>query len=369
MTNGAAWHSTIGGRFAGGPNAFHLIRLLLALEVLAWHSHVLRGGTLPPAAAHVAAGVGVDGFFALSGFLIVASWQRRPHLGRFALARARRLLPGLWACLAVTGLVIVPAACLAAGQPLPSLSDALGFVWRNAAVQVRQWGVGDTSAPLHDPGWNGSLWSLIWEVRCYAVVVLLGVVGALRPRVVAGIVVALWLYALTLELVGVGSDAGGVPLLWMPQRCGLMFGLGALLWLHRDRIPVDGRLVALAAATVPVGALTFENYRLLAAPGVAYVCVAGGLLLARWPAAVLRHDLSYGVYVYAFPLQQAMLLAGLAVGWLPFLTLSAAAVVPLAIGSWFLVERPALRWRWAGASPRTSSRSAPAPAAAGPSTS
>ena len=62
------------------------------------------------------------------------------------------------------------------------------------------------------------------------------------------------------------------------------------------------------------------------------------------PSWVAKHDVSYGIYVYAFPVQQLLAVFGLA--FLHPLFFSAVAFVitfVLAAGSWFVIERPALR--------------------------
>lgn len=334
--------ATIGQRFAGGPNAFNLLRLFLALEVIGCHSMALRGGAMHSPFTGLVGDIGVDGFFALSGFLIVGAWHRNPRLGGFLVARARRILPGLWVCLAVTAFLIVPVATFAGGHPAPHLGDQVGYVFHNAAVTIRQWDISGAAAPLVVPVWNGSQWTLIWEIFCYMAVATLGVLGLLRRAVVLGLTVGLWCLALLIEMAGFGVNYGP-KIMWMPQRAFLMFGLGALLWLYRDRIRVDGRLAAAAAVTLVAGALLTDNYRVIAAPGVAYLCVYLGLQLGRWPRLVLRNDISYGVYIYGFPLQQALLLMGWHSGWLAFFTASVAVTAPLAAASWFLVERPAQR--------------------------
>lgn len=334
---------TVGAWFDARTNALNLVRLLLAGEVLLWHAYSLRGGEPPEPVAHFLADVGVDGFFAVSGFLICRSWLQRPQLGPFLLARGRRILPGLWVCLVVTALVICPLAVLAAGDNLPTIGDRLGYVWANAAVDVRAWGVGGSPHGLEDPAWNGSLWTLVWEVYCYLAVALLGVLGLLRARLVAALAIGFWAYALLVEVAGV-ETVGAPTHLWMPQRAGLMFALGALLWFYRDRVPVSSRLAVAAAVAVPLGVAVFTNYRLLAAPAVAYLVIYAALRLGQRRQLRLRHDVSYGVYVYAFPLQQALLLVGLGgIGWAAFSMMSIAVVVPIAAASWFLVEQPALR--------------------------
>jgi peptidoglycan/LPS O-acetylase OafA/YrhL len=336
---------TIGERFASGPNALNLVRLLLALEVLGWHSVALRGVEVPGRLHHFFADVGVDSFFALSGFLITAAWLRRPSLPRFALARARRLLPALWVCLVLTAFVIVPIACRVADRPPPTAGQSLHYVLSNAGVWVREWGIADTTRPLHDPGWNGSLWSLFWECLCYAAVALLGLAGLLRRRVVVGLAVTFWSMATVAALVGIPPDVGAIEI-WMPYRGGLMFFLGAAAWCCRDAIPLDGRLALLALASLPMSLFVTDTYRVVAAPGLAYLCLWTGLVLARWPRTRIRNDLSYGIYIYGFPIQQALILTGVwgvSSSWWRLTSLSLAMVVPLAAASWLLIERPVLQ--------------------------
>ena len=342
-----AGRDSLGSRFESSPNALNLLRLLLAFEVLAWHSWALRGGSLPPRVQLFVADVGVDGFFAISGLLICRAWLRHPNLSRFAVARARRILPGLWVCLAVTALLIAPAVSFAVGDPVPSPGASWSYLLSNAGVWVNEWDIGGTPRGLADGAWNGSLWTLAWECMCYAAVALLGVLRLLRPRVVLGVTVAFWSYGLVLELVGISGVAVARPMWqWMPQRAGLMFATGAALWCYRDRIRLDRRLVMASVAVLPLSIVLVDNYRLLAAPAVAYLCMSLALTLGRHQAARLTHDISYGVYIYAFPLQQALLLLGCGrLPWLWFLALSVVSVVPAAVASWVLVERPMTRRR------------------------
>jgi peptidoglycan/LPS O-acetylase OafA/YrhL len=141
-----------------------------------------------------------------------------------------------------------------------------------------------------------------------------------------------------------------------------MFCCGALLWVHRDRVPVSRLLAGLCMAMIGVGALT-PNYRLVAAPAVAYLCVYVAVVLGRHRRLVLQNDISYGVYIYSFPLQQAFLVAGFSGSWPGFVLVSVSATIPIAALSWFLVERPALRLQPRGRRSSPTLRPLPAVAA------
>ena len=341
---------TLAAAFDSAPNALDLVRLCLALQVLAWHAYALPGGTyLPERVSGFLGDAAVDSFFGLSGFLICRAWQRDPHLLRFLSARARRLLPGLWACLAVTAFVIAPITAWLVGRTGPSVASRWDYVVDNAWTHVHQWDIGGGPTGIAHPGiWNGSLWSLGHESTCYLAVAALGVAGLVRTRLVTGVTLALWVAGVLLLLLGqTGPGEPGSMVL----RTSLMFACGAATWLHADRIPVAGTLVAGSAALVLVGVLLVPaDYRLVAAPAVAYLWLWVALRLGRWPRLVLRHDLSYGVYVYGFPVQQALLVLGLGgLGWAGFTLVSALVVLPLAALSWVLVERPCLRLRFLSA--------------------
>jgi peptidoglycan/LPS O-acetylase OafA/YrhL len=342
--------NTIGDRFAGGPNALNFLRIAFALEVVVWHSYALRGGNwLPDRLESFLSVIAVDGFFAISGFLICRAWCRNPRVLRFAAARARRLLPGLWMCLVVTAFVIAPIGIRLAGQADLSLRGQLDFVLGNAAIWVNVWGIdgGPVGVP-HTGAWNGSLWSLMWEVFAYVAVAILGVFALLRVRVVLWFAGVFWLWLFALVATDHWVANSGEPG-WLLPRTGLLFACGALVYLLRDRIPMSRALAAAAGALVVAGMAATPSYLLVAAPALAYLCLYAGIELGRFPRLVLRNDLSYGVYIYAFPIQQALLLAGLgSIGWAGFTCLSIACTLPLAAASWFAVERPAQRFRRRG---------------------
>ena len=106
-------------------------------------------------------------------------------------------------------------------------------------------------------------------------------------------------------------------------------------------IPARWSLVALSAALV-AGSTLLPNYRLLGALPLAYTIIVSGALL-RNRRLRLGTDLSYGVYIYAFPIQQLLIISGIGrVNPIMFAVIAAIATLPLAALSWFLVEKPAM---------------------------
>jgi len=123
-----------------------------------------------------------------------------------------------------------------------------------------------------------------------------------------------------------------------------MFLAGVLIQLWSDRIPVR-RWMIIASVAVLVGSTVLPDYRLLAALPIAYLLIVAGSFI-RSPRLRFRNDISYGVYVYAFPVQQSLALFGAwKLGIPAFALLGMLFTIPFAAGSWFGVERFALRWK------------------------
>ncbi|WP_431279888.1 acyltransferase family protein [Leifsonia poae] len=117
------------------------------MSVIVWHSFPITGAAHPaPAVTQLLGEGGVDGFFAISGFLIVSSWMRRPHWWPYLQARFLRILPAFWVCLVVTAVVVAPIGILLAHQAFPHtyLTDAAMYVVKNAGLRITEFGIAGT---------------------------------------------------------------------------------------------------------------------------------------------------------------------------------------------------------------------------------
>jgi peptidoglycan/LPS O-acetylase OafA/YrhL len=334
---------TLGQAFDPRANALNAWRLGLALAVIVWHSLVLTGRPLPPFALHQFATQDfVDGFFAISGFLIPASWLGNPRLRDYVLARGLRILPGMWVCLFVTAFVIAPIGIAIQGGSAAKLlmsGGPLRFVVRNSAVAYVQFDIGGTPTGIPTSGmWNGSLWTLQYEVLLYIAVAVLGLLGLLGRR---------WLFpvAFALALVWSVLDAcsfDGGTVAQRTARLAVMFAAGGLMHRFRDVIPARWSLVAVSIVIVLLANL-LPDYRVVGAIPLAYAVIVSGALIHN-KRLNLRTDLSYGTYIYACPIQQVLVICGLGtLNMLLFAFISVIATLPFAAGSWFLIEKPAMK--------------------------
>ncbi|WP_297775117.1 acyltransferase [Mycobacterium sp.] len=326
-------------------NALNVWRLVLASGVILHHSWPLTGRKIYPSVEQLLTQVWVDGFFVISGFLITASWVRNPRLREYFVARVLRIFPGLWACLIVVAFVIAPIGVAIQGGSAVKLllsPGPIAYVLNNAVLNVYHAGIDGTPRDVPFPGvWDGVLWTLIFEFLCYVAVAVAGVAGLLKRRWPAPVVFALFLGAAA--VVSYPATMTTVQTLWqMIARFALVFAAGVLLHQFQDLIPARWSLVAVSAAIVVVAGLLVPNYRVLAAIPLAYAVVVSGALIHH-ERLRLRTDLSYGVYIYAWPIQQLLVICGLAfLHPLAFAVVAGIATLPLAALSWFLVEKRAL---------------------------
>ncbi|MFI8632476.1 acyltransferase family protein [Microbacterium sp. NPDC077663] len=326
-------------------NALNFIRLMLAVSVIVWHSFPLTGNTVDWPPAHQALSLlGVDGFFAISGFLIYGSWKRNPSWWRYLAARALRIFPAFWVCLILTAFVIAPiTTALVTGRTyLDVISlDNLRYVLQNAALRIFDHSIGGTPLNVPYPGyWNGSLWTLFWEFLCYLGVLAAGLLALYRFRATVPIIFGL-------TFIGLLATAyGPVENYWAVQgsRFGIMFAAGMLIEQYAHRIPVSWPLLG-AAAAVTAASMVLPDYRAIGALPWAYLMLGLGAML-KHPRLRFENDISYGVYIYGMPVQQVLASFGLAALGVPlFSVLSILLTLPLAAASWFLLERHAMKLR------------------------
>jgi peptidoglycan/LPS O-acetylase OafA/YrhL len=342
-----------------GANSLNFLRLVLASLVIVSHSITLGGfGSQQFLGNQTLGSLAVDGFFGISGYLICASalrhtLQRGRLVGicRYLWDRILRIYPAFWVCLLVTALIFGPIGWLTDHETLNGYwshpDGPFFYVIGNFRLVMHSNMISGT--PGHVPnsgGWNGSLWTLEWEFLCYLGIGLLAVLGLLmRRRVVLLLGVSVWFLEFLMYL-----HVRVVPQpLWTMSRFAPIFMVGALLYLYRDRVPDSGYLALGLTALAVVGLKTGQSNLVfsdwLTGPALAYpVLWLGAHLPCKRIGAT--NDISYGVYIYGWPVGQLMALAGLqAAGYLPFMLATLLCTLPLAVTSWWIIERRALEAR------------------------
>jgi peptidoglycan/LPS O-acetylase OafA/YrhL len=337
-----------------GENRFDVLRLTAAWLVLFSHSYPISGASINDPLTRIAAldtlgGVGVITFFALSGYLVTLSLQRNSNLLVFLWHRIVRIYPGLMVVCGLSMLVLGPLfTALPVGdyfehpETWSYLWSATGFdaVFRLPEVF--------NQVPLAQVV-NGSLWSLPIEVRFYLALAVVSLMpAAMRFK---ALIVAAGLFAmLLLRPPALPQHETFFGLDYQHTKLGLVFALGAVYASWGDRIrPLfwpAAYLIALAAALAAGSAVSTACFLLGAGTLVLWLG-----LHAKWLPAIPERmgDWSYGLFLYAFPVQQVLAHYGVhKAGIVPFVTLSTVVALAFAALSWHLVEKRALRLRrWA----------------------
>lgn len=325
------------------------LRMVGALAVLVGHSFVLSSAdgrtrdAVSNAIGDVAAfnlglpGIGLAMFFAISGYLVTQSYVRRRGAIAYTEARLLRIYPALWLAMILTVLVGALASTYSPGEFLSSRITH-EYLMGGASLLDLQYLLPGVFEANPSAAVNGSLWTLPVELTMYVIVGLAGVLGLLGRRALFNLVVVA---AVAFALLRPES----MPLLANTdhQEIATFFVAGAVLFINRDLVPL--RLAGLVALVALAAALSFTDAYALAFPlAFSYaVLLLGFTDRVRLPDLARYGDLSYGTYLYAFPVTQLWVSAiGPGSPW-AVAGLTLASTLPLAFVSWRLVEDPALR--------------------------
>lgn len=325
-------------------NNLTFVRFVAACIVVIGHAQAIVGHIQTQIFGGSVAVVGVMVFFAISGYLITDSWERNPSLGIFFANRCLRIFPALAVVTILTAFVLGPTiTSLSVGDYFsnPNLLYFLRNLWLYTTYFL-------PSVFEHNPipnAVNGSLWSLAPEFLCYTIV---AAVGLSSPNLRG--------YAFFALFIGLAAACFYYPSYTGPQivfyatdafqaaSVMMFFMVGAMIRLFR--VPLN----VYVAAALLVGYFLFPggspyvrltlNWLVLS-----YFALSFGFasfpILNRWDRP---GDFSYGIYLYAFPIQQTLwyLLDG-RISAAEMIASSLVLSVAAGVGSWHLVEKHALK--------------------------
>ncbi len=326
-------------------NNFNLLRFLAALMVLFGHSYALSNSHIPHEwlFGHVA----VDIFFIISGYLVTASLFTRKSLWIFTKNRFLRIFPGLFVAMLfnvfIIGILYTDIPFL---EYLKS-SEIYHYIYANTTllldpIQMSLPGV-FTENP-HPNTINGSLWTLPWEVAMYLLLFIIGIYALIeKPILSYSMVKKLFIL---ISVVGMAVYAYYLYHHLDVNNSGVrfvaIFFTGGLLWIYREHVLLSNR-VFFGMLFVIYFIFSSSYFLIIYSLFIGYIV----LYLAYIPAGNIRAfnklgDYSYGMYIYAFPIQQAYVasypeITGLTLFFFSFITTLFFSVL-----SWHFIEKSAL---------------------------
>lgn len=341
-----AWQES---RIAG--NNLDAIRLFAATLVIFSHSFEMGEGSRADEPLEIISGqislaeFAVLIFFALSGFLIAKSWKSRPVFFEFARNRALRILPALIACVSVLALVAGPLLTQHAKADYFSDSRTYCFLLNalfvsNCAVLPGVFGEVVVNAPL---------WTLAFEAQFYLCIALLGAFRLFRLEVT----LALALIAMLAGAIWADNSAGGL-LLFKLSVLAPPFFIGAAFASAADNVPYDARLAGVSVLCMVVSVFVGGLAIAFAFFGIYLVLWIAFAPLGQFVKGIARKaDLSYGLYLWGWPVQQGV---SAFVGGGALLNFAVSLPIALiAAGlSWRLIEKPALALKSRNSAPKRS---------------
>jgi peptidoglycan/LPS O-acetylase OafA/YrhL len=340
-------------------NNYHLIRFVAASLVLYGHCYPLLGRgnndylTVASRGIFPTSHMGVCIFFVVSGFLVSQSLQNSKNVADFIWKRIVRIFPGLIISLMFCVFVI---GTLCTTLPLshylqstetyryfkilklyPYFSDRLPGVFEN----------------LPEKSVNGPLWTLAYEITMYLFLVFLQIIGVFSKRNMV-LILCLIAFPVVNYLIFTLSSVRQIPILHLSTtemlEFGIFFMMGTLLNLFKDKIPYTFPYFLLMIV-VWFGLGYFRitqsiTIKIISFFSLPYIVIYLANLKGKINDFGKMGDLSYGIYIYAFPVQQTITyFSGVTISVFNLFISSASIVLVLSILSWHLIEKNALKFK------------------------
>lgn len=337
-------------------NNFDILHLLCALLVIVSHSYALIGlresePLLRLTGSMIASDIGLCGFFTISGYFILNSLVTSKNIFSYLGKRCLRIFPALAVCL-----VVVVAACsryYTGDGSYWGQRETYSFLWNNLALYPIQWTIPGVFEDNFMATVNGSLWTLAPQFTLYLLIIALFFVRKHRPVIVGLAVMALAL-CLTKNIVFAHKFAH-TDICYMGvnsfARFAQFFATGMLLQTRQCVRTDKARLISIGVClSMSIVLLVARSnvhsveIQLLVMLCVSVIFIMIGEMYWQPVSDVFKRvgDLSYGVYIYSFPIQQMIIVSIPGIAPRTIMALTIVIVLPVAFASWRIIEKPML---------------------------
>ena len=328
------------------PTNWDVLRLLAVGIVVAGNGLVLTGGVPPGLWGAPMPRIGLDLLFTVAGYMSAELAARSPSPGLFLLGRARRVFPALATSVVLTAFILGPFA-----STLPHRVFLLAVETRRYLYNIVLMPQPFLPRAFEGQQWSGATNPLLWTLDAYAVGCVAVFLLSRQRRPAAGAMLLAVAFAI-LALIWPTTPQSLPPLLRRSEFADAMpempffFVAAALSFLARPHLWRADMAMLCFAVTWIVATWVDRDTIVLLWLTLPYMAICFGRMTLPGLARVWRFgNPSYGMFLYAFPLQQFIVSRWPAAEHPILICLAASAVLGLL--SWHLVEYPALRWRFA----------------------
>ncbi|MEM7162907.1 MAG: acyltransferase [Bacteroidota bacterium] len=335
-------------------NNFDFLRLLGAFLVIVAHCQFLIAGKSPEIDyfkllfGKDPGRLGVVIFFVISGFLVTKSWITKKNFSSFFLSRVLRIYPGAIVVIILTVFILGPVFTEFSIANYFNHELSQKYLYNLKLYQVDFYQLPGVFQTNPHAAVNGSLWTIPHELACYVAVMLLGTLSIFKNRFVAlffGILlIFLWI------LIPSQIDQFILPYweLDFNHFYGLFlyFYMGSLLYLWKDYLIFNWTLGLMSILLLIIlNQLSIPTYYAVLLIPYSILCIAFTPKIPFHKSGKYG-DFSYGLYIYAFPVQQMLLyFFHPEINVLSFILLTTFCTLVLAYFSWHFVEKPSLSLR------------------------
>lgn len=329
-------------------NCFDVIRLIASLAVLFSHQYPISGRPEPSFFGLTSiGGVAVIAFFAISGYLITASWMSCKSTLSYVNKRIRRLFPGLFVCSVIMVYFAAPVFGVYNQKAYVMSWSSIEALYSYALIQYQIPFTNGFTSGYHLPNSvNGSLWTLKFEFLDY---ILIAAVLFLKKKPLACaiglLLVSLVAYTVCVFTFDKNPSAYNIHdleyYIYRGSMLTVSFTIGSVFYFTRNTIATSylSWVVSLALIVISVVFDLFQAFMI----GFSVLILLVGVTFNEKLIAG-KFDYSYGIYIYAFPVQQ-IVVNELHYDFYGSMAISALITIFFAAASWHLVERKFLPYR------------------------
>lgn len=324
--------NTFGACVNRGPGAgFDVLRFVAASGVLVSHAFPLTG--LDEPLGRITGGIWDTGavcvgiFFCASGFLIAMSADRTRSKARFVERRAMRLMPALVTVVIMTVFLLGP---LLTTLPLINYflnSETLRYLGLAAFLPSNGHLPGVFQDNIYPQAVNGSLWTLRYEAVCYGIIFMIQYFLPYKRMMYVAVMLLFFMLEIYLK-----------PGTLSPYHLFSFFMVGSIFYIFRDKIPCNWKMM-IASVIVLICIMPFSSLAIFSAFPICYMTLFAGYADIKLPF-LSENDLSYGIYLYAFPVQQTVS-SLFSTNYIGNILISWPVTILFAWVSWNMIERNA----------------------------